>query len=153
MKKESLINSLNVLIKPIVDSLNYELYYIEFVKENNENYLRVYIDSPQGIGLEDCEKVSRSISDVLDEEDPIEESYFLEVSSPGIFRELHTDEHLERYNESTVKIKLTSLVKGKKEYIGKLSGFTEEDISIVIDDECIKLSRDNIKNVTLNGEL
>jgi ribosome maturation factor RimP len=153
MKIDSLIDKLTILIKPIVTSLNYELYYIEFVKENNENYLRVYIDSPEGINLDDCEKVSRSVSDILDEDDPITVSYFLEVSSPGVFRELHTEEHLTRYMGSTVKIKLKSLMLGNKEYIGDLEGLSDEFIMLKVNGESIQISRNNIKSVTLNGEL
>lgn len=153
MKLGGLIDKLTVLIKPIVTSLNYELYYIEFIKENNENYLRVYIDSADGIKLDDCEKVSREISDILDKEDPIEDSYYLEVSSPGIYREIHSEEHYRKYMGFTVKVKLKSLLMGKKEYVGKLESFNDDFIILKINEESVEISRDSIKSVTLNGEL
>lgn len=153
MKFNGLLDKLNALIKPIVTSMNYELYFIEFKKENNENYLRVYIDSPDGIYLDDCEKVSRAISDILDEEDPIEFSYYLEVSSPGVFRQLHNEEHYKKFIGYAVKVKLKSLFMGKKEYLGELGSFTDDSITLKVNNESIKITRDNIKSVTLNGEL
>lgn len=140
-------------IKEEVEKSGYEFYYLELVNESGENYLRVYIDSPSGIGLDDCEKVSRRISDILDEKDPIPYNYYLEVSSAGIFRTLFTDEHLKRYNENKVKIKIKGTFNGKKEFFGDLNGFDEESVSIANNNETIKIPRKKIKRVTLEGEL
>lgn len=148
-----MIEKLIELIKPVVESLNYNFYHLEFVKEDGENYLRIYIDSPHGITLNDCEKVSRRVSDLLDEEDPIPYSYYLEVSSAGIFRTLFTDEHLKMYNGSTVKVSIKGTFQGKKEFLGKLAGFDSEEIYIDIDENEIKIPRKKIKVINLEGEL
>lgn len=140
-------------IKEEVEKLGYEFYHLEFVNESGENYLRVYIDSSEGIGLDDCEKVSRRVSDILDEKDPIPYSYCLEVSSAGIFRTLFTDEHLKRYNGSKVKIKIKGTFNSQKEFLGNLNGFNEESIDIDNNNEIIKIPRKKIKRVTLEGEL
>ncbi|KYH29887.1 MULTISPECIES: ribosome maturation factor RimP [Clostridium] len=152
MKNDTLINKLNDLIKPIVLKLNYELYYIEYIKENNENYLRVYIDNEKGISLEDCEIVSREISDMLDNEDPIEESYYLEVSSPGIERILYNDEHLHKYVNYDVLIKLSKPHKGQKLFEGKLIDFSKDTITIEAENFKVNIPREKIKKVTLKGE-
>jgi ribosome maturation factor RimP len=141
------------LIEPIVKEKDIELYHIEYIKEFGENFLRIYIDSPNGITLDDCEKVSRPISDILDVEDPINESYYLEVSSPGIERVLYTDNHLSRYIGSTVLIKLSKLFNGKKQFEGTLSGFDQEQIAVNTDNDNIKIPRDKIKTINLKGEV
>lgn len=140
-------------IKEEVEKLGYEFYHLEFVNESGENYLRVYIDSSDGIGLNDCEKVSRRVSDILDEKDPIPYSYCLEVSSAGIFRTLFTDEHLKRYNGSKVKIKIKGTFNSQKEFLGNLNGFDKDSINIANNNEIIKIPRKKIKRVTLEGEL
>lgn len=114
MSKHSLIENLKEQIEPIAEGLDYELYHIEFVKEGKENYLRIYIDSENGVSLEGCEKVSRAISELLDDIDPIQESYYLEVSSPGIDRVLYTDKHLEKYKSYNIVLNLYSPIDKKK---------------------------------------
>ena len=90
MKVDALLETIDQLVRPIAEELNYEIYHIEYVKENGEYYLRIYIDKDGGIALSDCEALSRRVSDVMDEKDPIKEAYFLEVSSPGLNRTLFT---------------------------------------------------------------
>ena len=91
MKVDALLETIDQLVRPIAEELNYEIYHIEYVKENGEYYLRIYIDKDGGIALSDCEALSRRVSDVMDEKDPIKEAYFLEVSSPGLNRTLLGD--------------------------------------------------------------
>jgi ribosome maturation factor RimP len=153
MIKEDVIERLFKLIEPIVKEKDLELYHLEYIKEFGENYLRVYIESPKGIGLDDCEKVSRPISDMLDDEDPISESYYLEVSSPGIDRILYTDNHLDRYIGSQVLVKLERLFEGKKQYDGILVGFDSTEVSLTISNENFKIPRDKVKTIRLNEEL
>ena len=152
MSSEILMRKFFDLIRPIVIEKGLELYHIEFIKESGENYLRIYIDSPNGITFEDCEKVSRAVSEALDVEDPIPDPYYLEVSSPGIDRTLFTDVHLERYIGSNVVIKLNKLFNGKKIFEGELSNFNSDEITAKIDDENIVIPRDKIKNISLKGE-
>lgn len=148
-----MIEKLMELIKPIVENLGYEFYHIELVKENGERYLRIYIDKENGISLDDCEKVSRAVSDLLDNKDPIPYSYYLEVSSPGINRILYTDKHLKKYIGSMVDIKLKSSLNKLTNYSGKLSGFNEEIIAIIVlDNKEIKIPRKKIKKICLSGE-
>lgn len=152
MENQDLINNLINLFKPVVMELGYEFYYLEFVKEEGENYLRVYIDNNNGIGLDDCEKVSRRISEILDEEDPIKDSYYLEVSSPGIFRTLFTDEHLNKYINSTISLNLNKLYEGKRKFEGKLIKFNSNDIIINYKSIDLSIPRDTIDKIILKGE-
>ena len=94
-KRESYETKTEQLLAPIIEKYGVEIYDVEFVKEAGEWYLRVYIDKPDGVNILDCENVSRALSDVLDEEDYIDESYILEVSSPGLGRQLKKDKHFE----------------------------------------------------------
>lgn len=144
-----LLKQLNSLIEPIVEDLDYELYHIEYIRESGDYYLRVYIDSDKGISLSDCEKVSRRISDALDEKDPIQDPYYLEVSSPGIERGLYNDKHLARYIGSDVNIKLTQLFEGKRSLSGKLLAYDEEKITIQAEGSDIAVPRDIIKSINL----
>lgn len=152
MNKNDLIIKLNKIVYPIVENTGYELYYLEFVKEDNENYLRIYIDSENGISLDDCEKVSRAVSSVLDTEDPITSRYFLEVSSPGIYRILYTDEHLKKALNKKVDIFLKKSINSKKKYEGILSEFNDSYIKIINDNTETEFDRKNISKINLNGE-
>ncbi|MGE5629408.1 MAG: ribosome maturation factor RimP [Solirubrobacterales bacterium] len=144
-----MLKKLNEIAEPLVTELGYELYYLEYVKEDGENYLRIYIDSDNGISLEDCEKVSRKISAVLDESDPITDAYFLEVSSPGIERGLFTDKHLEKYINFEIVIKLSELFEGKRSIQGKLMGFDSENLIVKTKETELSVPRKIIKSTNL----
>ncbi|EFG89611.1 hypothetical protein CLCAR_0776 [Clostridium carboxidivorans P7] len=153
MNKKILIDELTNLVKPIVTELNYDLYYLELVREGKDNYLRIYIDKEnEGISLQDCEKVSRAVSEMLDVKDPIKEGYYLEVSSPGIERILHTDEHLQKYTGNDVVVNISGLLNGKKKYEGQLVNFNNEELNIKVEDEEISIPREKISTVNLKGE-
>jgi len=153
VNNELLMEKILKLVKPIVEEQNYELYHLEYVKEFGENYLRIYIDSPNGISLNDCEKVSRPVSDILDAADPIKESYYLEVSSPGINRILYNDAHLKKYINNLVDIKLSKIYNGKKRFEGILKNFNSNEIIISNDGIDIIIPRDKIKLISLKGDL
>ncbi|NFP89911.1 ribosome maturation factor RimP [Clostridium sporogenes] len=153
MSKHSLIENLKKQIEPIVRGLSYDLYHIEFVKEGKENYLRIYIDNESGVSLEGCEKVSRAISELLDDIDPIQESYYLEVSSPGIDRVLYTDKHLEKYKGYNIVLNLYSPIDKKKKYEGELVDFNENEINIKVEENIVIIPREKISKTTLKGEL
>ena len=153
LKKELLLENLNKLIEPLVISLGYELYFIEFKEEEGENFLRVYIDKEEGITLEDCERVSRPLSDMLDVEDPVPESYYLEVSSPGIYRELFNDKHLNKYINHEVTVKTKGTFEGKRSFKGVLAAFDSDYIYISIEGNQIKVPRDKISSINLEGSL
>lgn len=138
-----------------INELGFDLYHLEYVEEEGEMFLRFYIESQKGdaITLEDCEKVSRMISVVLDEKDPIEEQYFLEVSSPGLFRGLFTDEHRKEAVGQRVEARLLEDTKGKKHFRGILKEVNNE--IIIIDDENKDWEIDvkTIKSLTLDPDL
>jgi len=153
MKNDTLIQKLKKIAGPIVEKNNCELYHLEYVKESGENFLRIYIDNANGISLEDCEKVSRATSEILDVEDPITDSYCLEVSSPGIERILYNDNHLEKYIGQNVLVNLNSLYEGKKKLEGNLLGFSDMQIEIQYDGDNISIPKEKISIVNLNPVL
>ena len=135
------------LIKDKIENIGYSLYDVEYAKEGPNYYLRIYIDSPNGIDLNDCEKVSNEINDVLDEANYIKEQYFLEVSSPGIERILRKDSHLEQNIENQVEVKLFKKDEnGNKSYIGELKEFDEDTITVEAIEE-VKIERKNIAQI------
>ena len=150
---DNIILDLEKLIEPIVEELSYKLYHIEFVKESGENYLRIYIDKEDGINLEDCEKVSRRISDLLDIEDPIDSSYYLEVSSPGINRLLYNEKHYNSYLGEKVNLKLKKIFEGSKQIEGVLIDFDESIIKVSINGNEKAIPREIILKVSLCGDL
>ena len=105
-KSGSVSAEVSALVRPIVESLGLELWDVRYLKEGANRILRIYIDSENGVTIEDCENVTRAVDAPLDELDPIAESYTLEVSSPGIERELVRDEHFDRFLGAPVMIKL-----------------------------------------------
>ena len=108
------------LIKNTVEEQNVTLWDVRFVKEGASWYLRVFIDKEDGISIDDCTNVSHAIDPVIDEADPIDKSYYLEVCSPGLERQLVRDEHFERFIGAEVKVKLYKAYEGSKEIEGKL---------------------------------
>jgi len=121
------------LLEPTVEGLGYELSDLELKLGGRDGVIRVYIDKPDGIGLEDCETVSRQISAVLDVEDPIPGHYVLEVSSPGLDRRLTKVEHFQRFTGETVKVKLRFPLEGRRNYRGQLMTVDEESIEVEVD--------------------
>ena len=152
MKIDALVNQIYEMVKPIADELNYQIYHIEYVKENGEYYLRIYIEKEGGITLSDCEALSRRVSDLMDEKDPIPEAYFLEVSSPGLNRTLFTETHYKRFVGREVMVKLTKAVEGKKSIKGILKEVNEENI-IVEADTLISIPKEKVKSANIEGEI
>lgn len=131
-KTPNTASTVEALLCPCVESLGYKLWDVEFVKEGSGYYLRVTIDSEDGIQIDDCEKVSRAISPLLDEADPIEQTYTLEVSSPGIERTLKKPEHYAKCLGSTVDIRLFSPDEtGSKAYRGVLKAQNDDKITVL----------------------
>ena len=142
MKKNGgVVATVKRLAEPIAEGLGYELWDVEYVKEGADYYLRITIDSPEGITIEDCEKMHRAIDPVLDEEDPIEGFYHLEVSSTGIERELKTDRHIAASEDWSVEVRLYAPVDGSKTYTGRLLPLGENgDVRIAADPDGRELS-------------
>ena len=152
MKNDALVNEIYEMVKPIADELNYDIYHVEYVKENGELYLRIYIEKDGGITLSDCEALSRRVSDLMYEKDPIKDPYFLEVSSPGLNRTLFTEEHYKRFIGREVMVKFTKSVDGKKNIKGILKEVNEDSI-VVEADQLINIPKDKIKSVNIEGEI
>lgn len=143
----SIENKVENIIKAPIEKLGYELYDVEYAKEAKNFFLRVYIDSPKGINLNDCEAVSNEINDLLDKEDVISEQYFLEVSSPGIEKVLRKDSHLQNNIGELVEVKLFKKDDyGNKLYEGTLKQFNEKEIIIETEQE-ITIERKNIAQI------
>lgn len=132
----------------------YELSRSEFVKEAGTWYLRVYADKLENgeyvsMGSDDCEKISRFLSEKLDEEDPIEQNYYLEVSSPGLDRLLITDKDFERFKGEMIEVKLYKALDGQKEFVGKLIDHKDGIVTIECDNKEIRLPRDSAAKINL----
>lgn len=145
----SKLEQLHALLAPVVEALGYQCWGIEFLSQGKHSLLRVYIDHSGGILVDDCEKVSRQLSGVLDVEDPISSDYTLEVSSPGLDRPLFT---LEQYAMSVgeqVKIKLRSPFEGRRNFQGLLRGVEEQDVVVLVDDHEYLLPVDMIDKANI----
>ncbi len=126
----SIVGALYPVIEQTASELGYSIWDVEYVKEGSEWYLRITIDSENGIDIEDCEKMSRAIDPILDEVNVIEDAYHLEVSSPGIERDIKTDYHMDVCQGERVIVKLYAPINGAKSYIGCLNGYDEENVFI-----------------------
>ena len=138
------------LLKQKIEDLGYELYDVLYLKEGKDYTLRIVIDKKTGISLDDCEKVNNEINDILDEADYIKDSYYLEVSSPGIERVLRKDWQLKKYIGEVVKISLFKKDEnGFKEYIGTLKDINDELLTIDQEVKIYNIDRKNIAQVIL----
>ena len=140
MAKVKIKNVVADLLQDYLDERGLELWNVEFVKEVKDWFLRVYIDKKSHdkedyISIEECEDVSRHLSELLDENDPIEQNYYLEVSSPGMDRELITEDHYKRYIGSLVDMKLYKAIDGKKVITATLDGIDDENYYLLDDNE------------------
>lgn len=131
-----------------------ELYNVEFLKEGKDWFLRIYIDKAQNaeeqyISSDDCEMVSRFLNEELDKLDPIEQNYYLEVSSPGMDRELLEQKHFDRYVGELVEVSLYKPINGKKKLEGELIGLADKIITIKIEEEELNLPQDEVAKVRL----
>ena len=131
MKKGNTENAVWELAKKTAEQSGVSLWDVRFVKEGANYYLRIFIDSDNGITVEDCEKVSRAIDTPLDELDPIEQGYCLEVSSPGLERELTRPEHFEKMKGEKIFIKLFKAADGKKEMVGTLEDYKDNTVFLL----------------------
>jgi ribosome maturation factor RimP len=134
-KREDYEKKTEELVLPLIAEHNFELVDVEYVKEAGNWYLRVYIDKEGGITVDDCEIVSRSLSDLLDGNDFIEDSYILEVSSPGLGRPLKKEKDFKRSLGKEVEIKLYKAVNRQKDFEGILKSYTEQTVTIEMDEE------------------
>ncbi|CDZ96087.1 MULTISPECIES: ribosome maturation factor RimP [Pseudomonadaceae] len=145
----SKLEQLHALLAPVVEALGYQCWGVEFLSQGKHSLLRVYIDHSNGILVDDCEKVSRQLSGVLDVEDPISSDYTLEVSSPGLDRPLFTLEQYAANAGEQVKIKLRSPFEGRRNFQGLLRGVEEQDVVVLVDDHEYLLPVDMIDKANI----
>lgn len=138
------------LLSPIIKDNDFELVDVEYVKEHGSYYLRAYIDKEGGITIDDCELISRALSDLLDKYDYIKDSYILEVSSPGLGRKLKKDRDFQRSLGEEVEVKLYKAINKQKKLTGVLIDYDEKEIKIQLEeDETINILRNEIVMVRL----
>ena len=146
MADKNIESKVSSLIEPIIENIGYSLYDLLYVKEGKDFYLRVVIDKPEGIDINDCEKVNDAINDILDEADYIKDQYFLEVSSPGLERILRKDKHFEKQIGNEISLKLFKPINKQKELIGILEEYNENELTIKVEDETLKI---NLKDIAI----
>ena len=137
------------LATPVVEAAGCSLWDVEYVKEAGQWFLRLYIDKEGGISIEDCEAVSRPMSDLLDEADPIEGSYVFEVSSAGADRVLKTPEHFEQFMNAEVEVKLYRPREGRKEFVGLLQSYADGGVVIDMNGQSAEFTKQEIALVRL----
>lgn len=129
-KREMYEQRTEEILAPIIEEHEFELVDVEYVKEGGTWYLRAYIDKPGGITIDDCETVSRRLSDILDEKDYIEDAYILEVSSPGLGRPLRKDKDFKRSLGEEVELRTYRMIEKRKEFTGILRSYDEKTVTI-----------------------
>jgi len=148
--------SVEAITTELADSLavqmQLELVDVEYVKEGPQRYLRVYIDKPGGVTLEDCTLFNQVLSAKLDEEDPIPGSYLLEVSSPGLNRPLKKDGDFQRFNGELIEVKTYAPIDGRKKWRGQLVGYRDGVIELTVDDRLVRIPRDKVAKAALSPE-
>lgn len=149
-KEELYEQKTEALLLPMMEEHHFELVDVEFVKEAGTWFLRAYIDKPGGITIDDCELISRALSDQLDKDDFIEEAYILEVSSPGLGRPLKKDKDLERSLGESVDVRLFRAIDRQKEFTGILKAWDKETVTLEFEDEAeLVIERANIALIRL----
>ncbi|MCR4705547.1 MAG: ribosome maturation factor RimP [Lachnospiraceae bacterium] len=148
-KREDYEKKTEALLGPITEKAGVSVYDVEYVKEGSDYYLRVYIDKEGGVTIDDCEVVSRALSDEMDREDFIADAYILEVSSPGLGRTLKKDKHLLASIGQDVEVKTYKPIDGVKEFSGVLDAFDEKTITIREDGGLRSFPREDIALIRL----
>ena len=139
-----------LILMPLVDAHGFELVDVEYVKEGGSWYLRAYIDKPGGIAVDDCEVISRALSDLLDEHDFIEDSYILEVSSPGLGRPLKKEKDFVRSQGELVEVRTYRAIQHQKEFTGILNAWDKGTVTLLMEDGTeMKFAREDIALIRL----
>lgn len=149
-KREEYEQKTEKMLAPILEENHFELVDVEYVKEGGSWYLRAYIDKPGGITVDDCEIVNRALGDLLDQDDFIEDSYILEISSPGLGRPLKKERDFERSLGEEVEIRTYRMVNKQKEFRGILKAYDKDTVTIEMEDgEESTVDRENIALIRL----
>ena len=134
-KKGSTVSVVSELAKPIAEELGFTLWDVRFEKEGGSWFLRIILDKPGGIDMDDCAEMSHRLDPILDEEDPIEQNYYLEVASAGLGRELRTPEHFEACKGEKVELRTIRPVDGVRDFAGILGGYGDGNVELIVGDE------------------
>ena len=146
--KKPIRETVREAILPTVTELGYRIWDITYGKIGADYHLEITIDSDEGIDIDDCEKVHRAIDPILDEVDPIEGFYYLEVSSPGVERELRTEEHITLSVGERVEAKLFAALDGKKSIVGTLRGLEDGEVVVECAEQTVRISKADISKLT-----
>ena len=152
-RKEEIENKTEALLRPIAEENGVTIYDVEYVKEAGELYLRAYIDREGGVDIDKCVDVSHALSDALDEHDFIDDAYTLEVSSPGLGRQLKKDRHFANSLGQDVDVKLYKAEDGTKEFTGKLTAYDPDTITVELPEGPRTFERKAIANVKLTLDI
>ncbi len=144
---------LNDLLQPLVEQLGYEFVGLEYLNNPKQSVLRIYIDGEDGVGLEDCETVSREVAALLDVEDPIKGHYNLEISSPGLDRPLFTPEQFEHFTGKEAKLTVFAPVDGRRKFRGVIDGADASQLRLIVDGEAVELEHANIAKSPCHGHV
>ena len=145
-------SGLNALIEPIVVGMDYEMVGVEYLPQGKHSVLRIYIDKPEGIDVDDCGHVSRQISAMLDVEDPIKGEYSLEVSSPGMDRPLFTAAHFEQFVGNKANVRLKIPVNSQRKFVGVIGAQNDDTVNLEVNGENIEIPFDLIDKANLVPE-
>lgn len=143
-------DKVTALAKPIVEEEGCSLWDVEYVREAGSWYLRVFIDKEGGVSIDDCERISRRLDPILDEEDPIPDSYVFEVGSAGAERELKRPSDFEQFMGSQVEVRLYQPVKGSKTFVGLLSGYDQGKVTVTVGKETMTFEKAQTAQVRLH---
>lgn len=150
MAKQTIAEAVKTLLEPIITELGYEIWDVEYIKEGAGYYLRITIDNEEGVNINDCERVHRAVDPILDEADPIEDSYYLQISSPGIERTINTDRHLNYALGKKLDIKLYKAADGSKTFVGVLKAFDNDTITVTVNEKEFTFERKNISKLSIH---
>ena len=141
-KKPNTVAVATQLAEPVIEEMGLMLWDVRYEKEGSSWYLRYFIEKEGGVTIDDCEAFSRRMSDILDEADPISQSYYLEVSSPGIERALVKDWHFAQYIGAPVSVRLIRPVEGVRDFVGELTAYEDGKITVLLEDD-VEMTFDN----------
>ncbi|MEM7196139.1 MAG: ribosome maturation factor RimP [Pseudomonadota bacterium] len=146
------LKTIAALIEGPIEAMGYEMLHLEFGNQGKDRVLRIYIDAPGGILVDDCESVSRQVSAILDVEDPVDSAYMLEVSSPGLDRPLVKPVHFKQFVGGLIKAVTHSHVLGRRRFKGRLTEASDENVTLECDGEVYELAYGNIESARLEPE-
>lgn len=145
--RETYVKRTEELVQPLLDERNFELWDVEYVKEGQDYFLRIFIDKPGGITIDDCVDISRGMNEILDREDYISDPYTFEVSSPGLGRQIKNDRQMEKSIGEDVEIRTYKVIDKQKQFEGVLVKFDKDTVTISIDEEERSFSRKDISTI------